>query len=159
MFQKLLLASFSLVAFAPAANAYCVYNELKDRQVMIDQEEHPDALRNDRRMKVTLPPGGKQCCEFHQLDCNPLGRENGVVGLGITIAGEPQYECGLADRKEPYVKVTGAGTVRIQPNPRKSSIPYITRIFTKEGKDLTGPAGLACNEAKIKAAEPKPKGK
>ena len=158
-FQSLWLALLSLTALAPAANAYCVYNELKNRDVVIEQEEHPDPLRNDRRMRVTLAPGKNQCCQFHQLDCNPLGRENSVVGLGIVIAGDPEYTCGLADRKEPLVKVTGAGTIRIQPNPRKSSNPYITRVYTREGKDLTGPAGLACVESKPKAVEPKPKGK
>ena len=149
----------SWLLLVPPAHAYCIYNELKGREVVIDQEDHPDALRNDRRMRVTIPPGGKQCCEFHQLDCNPLGRENSVVGLGITVAGEPEYQCGLADRKEPYVKVTGAGAIRVQPNPRKSSNPYITRVFTREGKDLTGPAGLACVESKFKSAAAKQKGK
>jgi len=139
-----------LLAVAPAAHAYCIYNELKGRDVRVEQEEHPDELRNDRRMRVTIPPGGKQCCEFHQLDCNPLGRENSVVGLGIQVGGEPEYQCGVADRKQTLVKVTGAGTIRVQPNPRQSSNPYITRVFTREGKDLTGPAGLACVESKPK---------
>lgn len=137
------------LVFATNANAYCIYNQTH-RGVAIEQEEHPDALRNDRRMRVTIPPGGKQCCEFHQLDCNPGGRENSVVSLGVTVAGEPEYMCGFADRKDPYVKVTGAGTIRIQPNPRKSSNPFIARVYTREGKDLTGPAGLACSEAKTK---------
>lgn len=132
------------------ANAYCIYNQLKDREVAIEQEEHPDPIRNDRRMRTSIPAGGKLCCDFHQLDCNPTGRENGLVGLGISIAGEPAYACGFGDRREPSVKVTGAGTIRIQPNPRQSSNPYIARVYTREGKDLTGPRGLACTESKGK---------
>ena len=157
VFQRFLLASLSLLALAPGAHAYCIYNETKNREVVVEQEAHPDELRNDRRMRVTLAPGGKQCCEFHQLDCNPGGRENSTVGLMVTIAGEPEYACGFMDRKEPFVKVTGAGTIRIQPNPRRSSNPYIARIYTHEGKDLTGPAGLACHETGPKP-ESNPKG-
>jgi len=136
------------LAIAPSSHAYCIYNQLKDREVAIEQEEHPDPLRNDRRARLSIPDGGKFCCTFHQLDCNPTGRENGIVGLGITVAGDPAYACGLADRREPSVKVTGAGTIRIQPNPRRSSHPYIARVYTREGKDITGPAGLACLESK-----------
>jgi hypothetical protein len=154
-FQRLSLASLLLFALAPTANAYCIYNQLKDKDVAVEQEPHPDDLRNDRRMRVTIPPGGKQCCEFHQLDCNPLGRENSTVRLGITVAGEPAYQCGLPDPKDWYVKVTGAGTIRVEPNPRKSANPFITRVYTHEGKDMTGPAGLACVEVKPKPPEPK----
>ncbi|HEX3063540.1 MAG TPA: hypothetical protein VHP55_12725 [Usitatibacter sp.] len=142
-------AATLLLAFALPAHAYCIHNQLKDREVAIEQEEHPDPMRNDRRMRTSIPPGGQVCCAFHQLDCNPTGRENGLVGLRISIAGEPAYACAL-DRRDPFVKVTGAGTIRIQPNPRHSSNPYIARVFTREGKDLTGPRGLACTESKGK---------
>lgn len=146
---RFVLASLLLLGFAPGAHAYCVYNQLKDREVAIEQEDHPDPMRHERRMRTTIAPGGKVCCEFHQLDCNPSGRENGLVGLRISMAGQPAYGCAF-DPREPFVKVTGAGTIRIQPNPRHSSIPYIARVYTREGKDLTGPRGLACNETKGK---------
>jgi hypothetical protein len=149
-FEGLCLALLGLLALAPSADAYCIYNQLKDREVAIEQEEHPDPIRNDRRMRTSIPAGGKLCCDFHQLDCNPTGRENGLVGLGVSISGEPAYTCGFGDRREPFVKVTGAGTIRIQPNPRHSSNPYIARVYTREGKDLTGPRGLACTESKGK---------
>ena len=155
--RSICVASLLLLALAPEARAYCIYNETKDRGVVIEQETHPDELRNDRRMRVTLAPGARQCCDFHQLDCNPGGRENSTVGLIVTIAGEPQYLC-ATDHRDPFVKVTGAGTIRIQPNPRRSSNPYIARIYTREGKDLTGPAGLACPEWAPKP-ESNPKGK
>jgi hypothetical protein len=135
--------------FSGNAHAYCIHNQLKDREVTIEQDEHPDPMRNDRRMKTAIAPGGKVCCDFHQLDCNPTGRENGLVGLRTSVAGQPEYLCAF-DRREPFLKVTGAGTIRIQPNPRRSSNPYIARIYTREGKDLTGPRGLACTESKGK---------
>ena len=147
--MKMVLASLILLACGQA-HAYCVYNQLKDREVAIDQEEHPDPMRNERRMHTTIPPGGKVCCAFHQLDCNPTGRENGLVGLAISLPGKPSYTCGFIDRRDPFAKVTGAGTIRIQPNPHASANPYITRIYTREGKDLTGPRGLACAESKGK---------
>jgi hypothetical protein len=132
---------------APAAHAYCVVNELRDRSVVVAQETHPDKLREERRFRHTLAPGQKRCCRFHDLDCNPGGRQNSVVDLSITIPGEPAYACGFPEGAEPNVKVTGGGTLRVVPNPRrKSAIPYVVRVRTHDRKDLTGPRGLACPE-------------
>jgi hypothetical protein len=135
---------------AAQAQAYCVHNQLKDREVGIEQEQHPDKLRDDRRFKATLKPGQSRCCKFYNLDCNPGGRDNSVTNLAIRITGTPVYECGFPQGAEPNVKVTGAGTVRILPNPRASASPYIVRIRTHDRKDLTGPRGLACPEAPTK---------
>ena len=138
-----------LMCAAAEARAYCVYNQLKDRDVRVEQEEHADTLRNDRRMRVTLKPGESKCC-------NPEGRNNSVVKLLVQIPGAPEYEC-TPPGPDPYLKVTGSGSIRIQPNPRKSANPYIVRIGTLD-KDLTGPAGVACQEPKAKIVSP-PKGK
>ena len=133
------------------AQAYCVYNQLKDRDVTVEQEAHPDKLRGDRRFQATLKPGQSQCCKFHALDCNPGGRNNSVVNLAIRIPGEPAYACGYPEGAEPNVKVTGAGTIRVMPNPRAgSAYPYIVRVRTHDRKDLTGPRGLTCPESKSK---------
>jgi hypothetical protein len=146
-----------LMCVAAEARAYCIHNELKDRDVRVEQETHPDALRDDRRMRVTLKPGESKCCQFHELDCNPLGRNNSVVKLEIVVPGTPSYECSPPG-PDRAIKVTGAGTIRIQPNPRtKSANPYIVRIATLD-KDLTGPAGVPCQEPKEKQVSP-PKAK
>jgi hypothetical protein len=138
---------------APQAHAYCVYNQLRDRDVTVEQERHPSALRDERRLRATLKPGDSQCCKFHNLDCNPGGRANSVVNLAIRIPGEPAYECGFPPGMEPNVKVTGAGTIRIQRNPNsKSAIPYIDRIRAHD-KDLSGPKGVACAEPKSKGTK------
>jgi hypothetical protein len=143
------ILSFSLAA--AQAHAYCVHNQLKDREVVVQQEQHPDALRDDRRFRATLKPGESKCCAFHRLDCNPGGRANSVVNLAITIPGEPPHECGFPEGAEPNVKVTGAGTIRILRNPRsKSAHPYIVRIRTHDRQDLTGPKGLVCPESPSK---------
>jgi hypothetical protein len=135
------------------AQAYCVHNQLKDREITVEQEAHPDRLRDERRFRATLRPGQSQCCKFHALDCNPGGRNNSVVNLAIRISGEPAYECGFPAGTEPNVKVTGAGTVRVMPNPRaSSSSAYIVRVRTHDRKDLTGPRGLACPESKSKGS-------
>jgi hypothetical protein len=134
---------------SPQAGAYCIQNQLTDRDVAVEQEHHPDFLRDERRMRATLKPGESTCCKSHELDCNPLGRDNSVVNLAITLPGEPLYECAFPPGAG--VKVTGSGTIRILPNPnKKSSNPYIVRIGTND-KDLTGPSGVPC-------LEPKPKG-
>jgi hypothetical protein len=146
---RLLLALFC-VAAAPA-HAYCIYNQLADREVRVEQETHPDPLRNERRLLATIKPGANHCCAFHRLDCNPGGRNNSVVNIAITIAGEPVYECGFPAGAEPNVKVTGSGTIRILRNPRaKSADPYIVRVRTHDRQDLTGPKGLACPESRSK---------
>lgn len=148
MIRRLALA-LALAVAAPA-HAYCVHNQLTDREVRVEQERHPDALRNDRRLRATLKPGESRCCPFHRLDCNPRGRNNSVVNLAITIPGQPAYECGFPEGAEPNVKVTGAGTIRIVRNPRQSTHPYIVRVRTHDRQELTGPKGLACPATRSK---------
>ena len=140
-----------LLGAGPAA-AYCVTNELRDREVLVAQEPHPDASRNERRFLRTLKPGQRQCCDRRNLDCNPEGRQNSVVSLAITIPGSPEYHCGYPEGDEPLVKVTGAGSVRIVPRAgaRNAPLPYVVRVRTHDRQDLTGPRGLACPEAKTK---------
>lgn len=145
-----LAAAVVLALACGEARAYCVYNELPDRAVSVEQESHPDPLRHERRMRALLRPGEHRCCRFHDLDCNPEGRKDSVVNLAVTIRGEPPYECGFPEGAEPNVKVTGGGTVRVLRNPRtRSAVPYIVRVRT-QNHDLTGPRGLACPAAKTK---------
>jgi hypothetical protein len=143
------IAAVALAALACAgAHAYCIVNELHDRSVRVEQEQHPDPLRNDRRFLATLHPRERRCC--FNLDCNPEGRTDSVVNLAVTIEGDPVYECGFPQGSEPNVKVTGNGTVRILRNPRtRSAFPYIVRVRTRD-HDLTGPRGLVCPAAKTK---------
>ena len=136
-----------LLAFE--ARAYCVYNGLRDRSVAIVQEEHPERSRDARKLSVTLKPGQSQCCNFYNLDCNPGGREEAVVGLSVKIVEEPDVTCGLPGgrNKENQVSVTGTGTLRVMPNNRKSvEVPYVVRARAHDGKDLSGPAGIACRK-------------
>jgi hypothetical protein len=145
--MKRWLAALLACGATASAHAYCVQNELRDRPVVIEQEPHPDALRRDRIFRHTLAPGERQCCRFHDLDCNPGGRQNSVVNLAVRIPGEPAYACGFPPGAEPNVKVTGGATMRIVPNPRRrSAVPYVVRVRTHDRKDLTGPRGLACPE-------------
>ena len=135
-----LLALFA----APHVSAYCIHNQT-DRPVAVEQEAHPDKLREERRLHATIPPGRSRCCERKNLDCNPNGRLASVVNVSITIPGDPPYACGFPAGAEPMVKVTGGGTVRVMGNPNtKSASPYIVRVRTHDGQSLTGPRGLAC---------------
>jgi hypothetical protein len=138
-----------LLTFAADASAYCVYNGLRDRQVSVVQEEHPEKTREARKLDIILKPGQSQCCNFYNLDCNPAGREEGIVGLSIAIVEEPDVRCGLPGgrHKEHQVTVTGTGSLRVMPNTRKSArVPYVIRARTREGKDLSGPAGISCSK-------------
>jgi hypothetical protein len=148
---RLALAALALFA-ASHAHAYCVHNET-DRDVSVTQERHPDSMRDERKLKRVLAPHSQVCCEFHKLDCNPGGRANSVLNLEVRILGEPAYSCGFPPGSEPNVKVTGAGTIRILHNPRRSAYPYVVRVRTHDRKDLTGPRGLACTESKPKGSK------
>ena len=143
-----ILAAACLLA-AAEANAYCLYNGLRDRNVSVLQEEHPERSREERKLKLTLKPGQQHCCNFWNLDCNPGGREEAVVGLAIGIAEEPDVKCGLPGGryKEHQVSITGTSNLRVMPNNRKSeAIPYVIRVRARDGKDLTGPTGIACRK-------------
>ncbi len=83
-----------LAAFAPDALAFCVHNELKDKSVTLTQEDHPDWKRQENRFKKTVAPGTNACCEFKNLDCNPNGRQNSLVGLEVVVEGDKALKCG-----------------------------------------------------------------
>ena len=107
------------------AGAYCLQNELKDRDVFVEQAQLKDSLREDQILRLALKPGQKHCCR--NLSCNPGGRSESTVELYVTVLGEPEYQC--APEKVQTVKVTGDGLLRIQRNPYKSQLsPYIVRI-------------------------------
>lgn len=142
----------ALCLAASQAHAYCVYNQT-DREVSIEQERHPNSMRDERRLKRTLAPGAQVCCHQHNLDCNPAGRANSVLNLEVRILGAPAFSCGFPPGAEPNVKVTGAGTIRILHNPRRSAYPYIVRVRTHDRKDLTGPRGIACTDPKTKGIQ------
>ena len=137
------LAAAAALFVAGSAQAYCVQNQLSMRSVRVEQEAHPDKLRDERGFRHTLKPGERKCCHFKNLDCNPLGRRDAIVSLAVTIPGETEFWCGYPEGAEPNVKVTGGGQIRIQENPRKSAFPFIVRVRTHD-KDITGPRGLAC---------------
>ena len=142
-----LLAVFAFgLAHAPAARAYCIQNDLADREVYVEQARLKSYLREGNELKVALKPGQKHCCR--NLDCNPGGRSESTVELYVTVLGEPEYQC--APEKVQTVKVTGDGLVRVQRNPYRSELsPYIVRIRSGQ-KDLTGPRGVTCLEKKGK---------
>ncbi len=150
MKYPLLAAALSLAVSAPQALAFCVHNDLKDRPVTLTQEEHPDWKRNDNRFRKTIAPGANACCEFKNLDCNPNGRQNSLVGLEVVVDdGGKLLKCGPAGTPEKgrQVKVPGDGTLRIVPNPKMdkgSTAPYVARVWTHDKQDVTGPSGLPC---------------
>ena len=142
---RLLLACAAL-AVPAASHGYCVHNQLRDRDIYVEQLGQKDKLREDRIFRKTLKPNERHCCQ--NLDCNPGGRPESVVELILVIPGEPEYQCGHVEGSN-VVKVTGDGNIRVMHNPRhpKSSVKYITRIRSGQ-KDLTGPSGLSCLESK-----------
>ena len=145
------LAGLALVAALPAG-AYCVFNDLKDRNVSIAQEPHPDDRRADKILKALLKPGMKTCCEIKSLDCNPTGSVNATVGLIVRVETDPPLNCGPVGvpSSERKVKVTGGGDVKIVPNPRfnpkanDGTSPYIARVYSQAKQDMSGPNGLPC---------------
>lgn len=150
----------SLLLAAGGANAYCIYNDTKDREVKVLQEIHPDPLRDDRRMNTTIKPGAKICCDVKQLDCNPEGSLNSSVNFDIVhVEGAPAYACAMPEGAK-QMKIPSAGTVRILANPRKgSAFPYVVRVIAGNGNDITPPNGVSCVEWKAPEPAPDPKAK
>lgn len=150
------VAAVLVAAAVPlSASAYCIQNELADRDVLVTQEAHPDDNREHAKLKATIKPGGMACCQPANLDCNPNGRHNSLVGLAVFVSGEPAWVCGSPNlpASARLVKVHGAGTMRIVDNPRydakakaAGASPYIVRLAAPDNKDLTGPAGLPCRQ-------------
>ena len=134
-----------LAAAAFDAGAYCIHNELRDRDIFVEQAQLKDSLREDRILRVSLKPGQNHCCR--NLSCNPGGRSESTVDLMVTVMGQPSYIC-APETVGTRVTITGDGTMRVMHNPRKSQLsPYIVRIRSGQ-KDLTGPAGVPCLEPK-----------
>lgn len=148
--MRALLALAMLLAAATDAGAYCVFNELKDKAVTVTQEEHPDWKRQEARFQKSIAPGQSACCEYKDLNCNPNGRPNSLVGLEVAVAaGETPLKCGPVGTPEKgrQVKLSGDGTLRIVPNPKAdkgSSAAYIARVWSSDKQDVTGPSGLPC---------------
>jgi hypothetical protein len=141
---KVLLAC-GLAAALPAG-AYCLQNELTDRDVFVEQDRLKSQLREGNELRVTLKPGEKHCCR--NLDCNPGGRSESTVELFVSVLGRPEYKC--APERVEGVTITGDGLLRVQRNPYKSELsPYIVRIRSGQ-KDLTGPRGVTCLQKKGK---------
>ena len=65
--MKTLLAALALCAAACDASAYCVYNGIRDRNVSVVQEDHPERSREERKLRVTLKPGQSACCNFYKI--------------------------------------------------------------------------------------------
>ena len=140
-----LIAFLACLAPSLGAQAYCVQNDLKGREVRVVQEPHPSGLRDKRTLDVLVKPGERACCEAKNLDCNPEGKVTSNVGLMISITGDPPYSCGINEKGGKMVKVTGGGTINVINNPKAgSAIPFAVRVRTQD-RDITGPSGLACN--------------
>jgi len=148
-----LALALACAVLTPDASAFCVYNDLKDRAVKVTQEEHPDWKRQESRFQKTLAAGTNACCEFKNLDCNPNGRQNSLVGFEVVVVeGDTALKCGPVGvpEKQRVVKVVGDGTLRIVPNPRhdpkkdSARALYIARVWAHDRKDITGPTGLPC---------------
>jgi hypothetical protein len=132
------------LAAALPARAYCLHNELPDRDVYIEQARLKSNLREGNELRVALKPGEKHCCR--NLNCNPGGRSESTVELTVSVLGQPEYKC--APERVEGVTITGDGVLRVQRNTRKSELsPYIVRIRSGQ-KDLTGPRGVTCLEKK-----------
>jgi hypothetical protein len=144
--MRTLIATLVLAAASGTANAYCIYNDTRDREVSLKQELHPDALRDERKINTTVAAGKHICCEVKQLDCNPEGSVNSSVNFDVHIEGEPIYACVMPEGAK-QMKVPSAGTVRILANPRKgSAFPYVVRMTNASGGDITPPNGVNCFE-------------
>ena len=138
--MRVLIAA-CLAAAVFDAGAYCIHNDLRGRDIFVEQEQLKDKLREDQVLRVAIKPGQKHCC--FNLSCNPGGRPESPVSLSIRVIGDPEYTCGAPEGSE-TIKVSGNGVVHVMNNPRpKSAFPYAIRIRSND-RDVFGPNGLQC---------------
>ena len=107
-----------------------------------------------RREEPTLKPGASVIHVEGSADWCTTLRSTPLQGdifdqVRAHYVEEPDVKCGLpAGRyQERMVSITGTGTLRVMPNARtKGEIPYVVRARARDGKDLSGPAGIACRK-------------
>jgi len=80
------LAVLACLAPALPASAYCIYNELPNRDVHIAR----DSDRGGGGMNLTLKPKDKFCCTPKDTECNPEGKVTSNVDIAITVLGTPK---------------------------------------------------------------------
>ena len=144
--MKRLLVLVACLAPIASAHAYCVHNDLASGEVRLSSQ-----LGGRGTLQMTLRPGEKFCCAPKDTECNPEGKITSNLDLEVAVLGKPEYRCGVEDRSGAILKITGGGTARVVPNPKaKSQLPYVVRVRSQDGRDVSGPSGVACHEFKPK---------
>ena len=113
--------TLALLMFTPSANAFCVYNETKDR---INYQEETNALSG--AMEKTIAAGGKECCNWKDSGCNPAGKQTSVIEASIRtdyttrVLGKSGPMCGIFVQGEgALVKHTAGGYLIVKPTTKE----------------------------------------
>jgi len=80
----LVFAALTAFLAAGSAEAFCVYNKT-------DITIHVAQTRGGA-FKKNIPPGGKECCDWQNKDCNPEGKKDSIVRF--YVGSEPGYLLG-----------------------------------------------------------------
>ena len=137
--MRKLIGFVTLVAVAFAANqaqAFCIYNKTTNKDFWVMQRA--PALSG---MNKTIRPGGKECCAWDNLGCNP-GQNRGTA-LKILMEydqGKSRVGCGRMESLPPgmdgyhEVEILSDGYVTIE-NTSQPGKRYRVVSWTKDHKD------------------------
>jgi len=75
----LVLAGLAVFLAVEGAEAFCVYNQT-DRRINVEQT---GGHKKDSGFVRGIDPGGKECCNWQNKDCNKEGKRDGIVGFSV----------------------------------------------------------------------------
>jgi len=76
VFVALVFAALTAFLAAGSAEAFCVYNKT-DITIHVVQTK-------GGAFKKNIPPGGKECCDWQNKDCNPEGKKDSTVRFSVS---------------------------------------------------------------------------
>lgn len=137
--MRKLIGFFALAAVAlgaTQAQAFCVYNNTKDKSFHIFQRA--PALGG---MSKTIKPGGKECCAWDNWNCNPSkNRGAKLPTLVERDDGKTRTGCGRMEKLPPgmqgyhEVEILSDGYVTIE-NTGQTGKSHRIVSWTKDHKD------------------------
>ncbi|ORX47185.1 hypothetical protein DM01DRAFT_1377298 [Hesseltinella vesiculosa] len=125
------LCCFVLLLLKPfGANAFCFENALDSFHVYVEQISNYTGLK-DVAFRKEIQAGGKECCNFHNLDCNQNSSDNDVMTSFLTSVVDPttgyRYPDTLLE-----IQVPSGGFCRFSGDPHHATV----EVYNANGQQI-----------------------